>query len=334
MKYRTLGKTGVKVSEIGIGTWQLGGSDWGDISEKEGLSILHKSVEMGVNFIDTADVYGMGRSERIIGKFLKETKETVYVATKLGRRQWIENNLSWPTKYTIEMVKRDIEDSLRNLGVDSIFLQQWHCIPTEMLKSGDVFELLEEFKKKGLIQHWGCSIESIEEGLTCMEHPDCETLQVIFNIFRQKVATELLPVAKKKNVGILTRVPLASGLLTGKFKKGHRFPEKDHRNYNADGAVFNIGETFAGVPFDRGVQLAEKIKEILKPSDEITMAQLALRWILDHNEVSTVIPGATRVSQAINNAMASSLPNLSRDAHEKLRKLYKEEIEPCIRGKY
>lgn len=333
MKYRTLGKTGIKVSEIGLGTWQLGGSDWGNVSEKDALAILHKSVEMGVNFIDTADVYGMGRSERLIGKFLKETKEKVYVATKLGRREWIENK-GWPTKYTIEMVRKDIEDSLRNLGVDSIFLQQWHCIPTEMLKSGEAFDLLENFKKKGLIQHWGCSIESIEEGFICMKHPGCETLQVIFNIFRQKVATDLLPAAKQKNVGILARVPLASGLLTGKFKKGHKFPENDHRNYNADGSAFNVGETFAGLPFEKGVELAEKIKDILKPSGNISMAQLALRWILDHDEVSTVIPGATKIEQAISNANASSLPRLGDELHKQLQHLYKTEIEPFIRGKY
>jgi aryl-alcohol dehydrogenase-like predicted oxidoreductase len=333
MKYRVLGKTGVKVSEVGVGTWQLGGSDWGNISETDALKILHKSVELGVNFIDTADVYGMGRSEKIIGKFLKETKQVVYVATKLGRREWIENR-GWPAKFTIEMVKRDIEDSLRNLGVDSLFLEQWHCIPTEMLKSGEAFELLETFKKKGMIQHWGCSVESIEEALICMQHPGCETLQVIYNIFRQKVTKELLPIAKEKNVGILARVPLASGLLTGKFKKGHKFPESDHRNYNADGTAFNVGETFAGVPFDKGVEIAEKIKSILNPSGEITMAQLALRWILDHNEISTVIPGATKVEQAISNAMASSLPPLEPKIHEKLEQLYKTEIEPLIRGKY
>jgi len=333
MKYRVLGKTGVKVSEVGVGTWQLGGSDWGNISETDALKILHKSVELGVNFIDTADVYGMGRSEKIIGKFLKETKQVVYVATKLGRREWIENR-GWPAKFTIEMVKRDIEDSLRNLGVDSLFLEQWHCIPTEMLKSGEAFELLETFKKKGMIQHWGCSVESIEEALICIQHPGCETLQVIYNIFRQKVTKELLPIAKEKNVGILARVPLASGLLTGKFKKGHKFPESDHRNYNADGTAFNVGETFAGVPFDKGVEIAEKIKSILNPSGEITMAQLALRWILDHNEISTVIPGATKVEQAISNAMASSLPPLEPKIHEKLEQLYKTEIEPLIRGKY
>jgi len=333
MKYRVLGKTGVKVSEVGLGTWQLGGSDWGNISETDALKILHKSVELGVNFIDTADVYGMGRSEKIIGKFLKETKQVVYIATKLGRREWIENR-GWPAKFTIEMVKRDIEDSLRNLGVDSLFLEQWHCIPTEMLKSGEAFELLETFKKKGMIQHWGCSVESIEEALICMQHPGCETLQVIYNIFRQKVTKELLPIAKEKNVGILARVPLASGLLTGKFKKGHKFPESDHRNYNADGTAFNVGETFAGVPFDKGVEIAEKIKSILNPSGEITMAQLALRWILDHNEISTVIPGATKVEQAISNAMASSLPPLEPKIHEKLEQLYKTEIEPLIRGKY
>ncbi|MCM8758762.1 MAG: aldo/keto reductase [Candidatus Omnitrophica bacterium] len=333
MKYRILGRTGVKVSEIGLGTWQLGGTDWGNVDEKDALMILHKSVEMGVNFIDTADVYGMGRSERLIGKFLKETKEKVYIATKLGRREWIENN-GWPAKYTIEMVKRDIEDSLRNLGVDCLFLEQWHCIPTEMLKSGEAFELVENFKKKGLLQHWGCSIESIEEGLICMEHPGCETLQVIFNIFRQKVSTDLLPIAKQKNVGIIARVPLASGLLAGKFKKGHKFSEKDHRNYNADGTAFNVGETFAGVPFEKGVELAEKIKEILNPTDDISMAQLALRWILDHDAVSTVIPGATKIEQATSNANASLLSPLSTDVFEKLRDLYKKEIEQFIRGKY
>jgi aryl-alcohol dehydrogenase-like predicted oxidoreductase len=167
-----------------------------------------------------------------------------------------------------------------------------------------------------------------------MQHPGCETLQVIYNIFRQKVTKELLPIAKEKNVGILARVPLASGLLTGKFKKGHKFPESDHRNYNADGTAFNVGETFAGVPFDKGVEIAEKIKSILNPSGEITMAQLALRWILDHNEISTVIPGATKVEQAISNAMASSLPPLEPKIHEKLEQLYKTEIEPLIRGKY
>ncbi len=333
MRYRMLGKTGIKVSEIGLGTWQLGGSDWGSVSEKDAFAILHKSVESGVNFIDTADVYGMGRSEKLIGKFLKETKQVVYVATKLGRREWIENK-GWPAKYTEEMVRKDIEDSLRNLGIDSIFLQQWHCIPTEMLKSGEPFEILEKFKKKGLIQHWGCSIESVEEGLICMEHPGCETLQVIFNIFRQKVATHLLPVAKEKNVGIIARVPLASGLLSGKFKKGHKFSESDHRNYNADGQAFNAGETFAGLPYEKGVELADKIKTILKPTERISMAQLALRWILDHDGVSTVIPGATKVEQALSNAASSSLDSIADDVHQELRQLYKNEIEPYIRGKY
>lgn len=333
MKYRILGKTGVNVSEIGLGTWQLGGTDWGSLDEKEALAILYKSVEMGVNFIDTADVYGMGRSERLIGKLLKDIKGKIYVATKLGRREWIENK-GWPAKYTIEMVKKDIEDSLKNLCVDSLFLEQWHCIPTDMLKSGEAFELLESFKKKGLIQHWGCSIESIEEGLICMNHPGCETLQVIFNIFRQKVVRQLLPVAKQKNVGILARVPLASGLLTGKFTANHKFPANDHRNYNADGTAFNVGETFAGVPFEKGVELAEKIRQILKPTENTPMAQIALRWILDHDSVSTVIPGATKIEQAISNVTASSLPSLSSDIHKKLKELYKTEIEPFIRGKY
>lgn len=334
MKQRTLGKTGVKVSEVGLGTWQLGGGDWGAITEKEALSILHKAVDTGVNLLDTADVYGLGVSERFIGKFLKEVKGTVHVATKLCRVNWVKANFTWPGVYTLAMAREATQQSLKNLGVDSLFLQQWHCPPTAWLRSGEIFEHMEALKKEGLIQNWGCSVESVEEGLLAMTHPGCASLQVIYNIFRQKVTSDLLPVAKRCNVGILARVPLASGLLTGRFQHGHKFPEKDHRNFNADGKAFNVGETFAGLPFEKGVELAEKIKAILKPSDSVPMAQLALRWLLDHAEVSTVIPGATKLSQAESNAAASALAPLSPAVHQALQELYAREIAAAIRGPY
>ena len=332
MQYRTLGKTGVDISEVGLGTWQLGSADWGDVDPADALAILHRSADLGVNFFDTADVYGMGVSERTIGRFLRETKHTVYVATKLGRRGDGDNG--GPVNYTLDGMRRFTQDSLEHLGVDSIFLQQLHCIPTEQLERGDVFDHLETLKAEGLIQHWGVSVETVAEGLTCIEHDGCASLQVIYNIFRQKLTDELLPQAKAKNVGILARVPLASGLLAGKFKAGHQFGESDHRHYNANGEAFNVGETFAGVPFDDGVKFADDIRDILGVDAGTPMAQAALRWILDHDEVTTVIPGATKLSQAVSNAQASAMPSLSADVHEKLRNYYSDHIAGAIRGAY
>jgi aryl-alcohol dehydrogenase-like predicted oxidoreductase len=333
MKYRVLGKTNARVSEVGLGTWQLGGAGWGDaISDDDALRIMHRSVELGVNLFDTADVYGDGRSERLIGRFLKESKAEVYVSTKLGRRVWASGG--WPETFTLEMARKHTQDSLKNLGVDSIFLQQWHCIPTEMLRSGEALQVLQQLQNEGLIQNWGCSVESVEEGLLCMEHPGCASLQVIFNIFRQKLTDELLPVAQRNNVGILARVPLASGLLSGRFKPGHKFNEADHRSFNADGQKFNVGETFAGVGFEKGVAFAQKVEGILKPTAQASMAQQALRWILDHDAVSSVIPGATKLSQAESNAKASELPSLPPEAHLALENLYAEEIAGAIRGAY
>lgn len=334
MKLRTLGKTGVKVSEVGIGTWQLGGGDWGAMTEKDALTILNKAADTGVNFIDTADVYGLGVSEKFVGAFLKERKGQFHVATKLCRVDWVKANFKWPSKYTLEMARTATQQSLKNLGVDSIFLQQWHCPPTEWMRTGEIFEHMEQLKKEGLIQNWGCSVESVEEGLLAMTHPGCACLQVIYNIFRQKITTDLLPVAKRCNVGILARVPLASGLLTGRFQSGHKFPETDHRNFNADGKAFNVGETFAGLPFEKGVEAAEKIKAILKPTDKAPMAQQSLRWLLDHDAVSAVIPGASKISQAESNAAASDLPRLNPAEHKALNELYVKEIAPFIRGPY
>jgi aryl-alcohol dehydrogenase-like predicted oxidoreductase len=332
MKSRVLGKTNVKISEIGLGTWQLGNADWGVLSDQDALAILHRAADRGVTLFDTADVYGLGISERIIGKFLKETRQPVRVATKLGRVFWVKQG--WPKQFTLKIARAATQQSLKNLGVDAIFLQQWHCIPTPMLRSGEALDHLETLRQEGLIQHWGASVESIEEALLCMTHPGCAALQVIYNIFRQKLTDQLLPVAKRCNVGILARVPLASGLLTGKFKHGQKFPEKDHRNYNRDGKAFNVGETFAGVPFEKGVEFADKIKAILKPSAQVPMAQLALRWLLDQDAVSCVIPGATRPDHVDSNVAAARLKPLSAAQHAALRALYDKEIAATIRGPY
>lgn len=332
MKYRVFGKTGVRVSEVGLGTWQLGGADWGAIDEREALAILGRAVERGVNLIDTADVYGLGVSEKLIGRFLRETRAKVHVATKLGRVQWVRHG--WPERFTLRLAREATERSLRNLGVEAIFLQQWHCIPTPMLRDGEAFEHLEALKKEGLIRHWGCSVETVEEGLLCMTHPGCASLQVIYNLFRQKLTDELLPVAKRCNVGVLARVPLASGLLSGAFRRGHRFAAKDHRSYNAEGKAFNVGETFAGVPFERGVALAGGMKRILAPGPRASMAQLALRWILDHDAVSAVIPGATKLAQVESNAAVSDLAPLGTARHRALRDYYERKVAAAIRGPY
>jgi len=333
MKKRTLGKTGVEISEVGLGTWQLGSADWGVVDENDALAILRTAVETGVNLLDTADVYGLGVSEQVIGKFLKDTQETVHVATKLGRVYCVETG-GWPEKFTLDMARKATQQSIKNLGVDSIFLQQWHCVPTEMMRDGHVFDILETIKKEGLIQHWGCSVETVEEAHICMAHPGCASLQVIYNIFRQRLTDEVLPMAKQNNVGILARVPLASGLLSGKFKKDHKFDESDHRNYNQGGKAFNAGETFAGVPFDTGVECVEEIRQILSGIDGASLAQLALRWILDHDGVSTVIPGATKLDHARSNSGASDLAPLGDDIHQKLQALYDEKVAGCIMGAY
>ena len=227
-------------------------------------------------------MYGRGVSERTIGKFLKETGEKVHVATKLGRKLWVDR-LKWPQRITLDMARQATEQSLRNLGVDAIFLQQWHCLPTDEYRRGEVFEHLETLKREGLIQHWGCSVESVEEARLCMAHPGCATLQVIYNIFRQKLTDELLPLAKQHEVGILARVPLASGLLTGRFRPGHQFPPDGSSPLQRRRPGVQRRRNFAGVPFERGVEFAEKISAILKPASGETMAQLALRWILDHD---------------------------------------------------
>ena len=327
MNYRSFKQ--YKVSEIGLGTWQLGSADWGVVNDDEAFAILQAYVDAGGNFIDTADVYGMGISERIIGRFLKTVSKEIFVATKLGRRQDGANG--WPQNFTYDGMKSNIESSLKNLDVSKLFLEQLHCIPTDELRSGKVFDNFRKLKDEGLIENWGASVETSEEALICLEQEGLASLQIIFNLFRQHVADEVFVKAKEKGVAIIVRVPLASGLLTGKFNEQTKFAEKDHRNYNANGQAFNAGETFSGIEFNEGVKLSREIASLL-PDER--MAQWSLRWILDHPEVTTVIPGATKIAQVKSNVAASDLQPLSGEAHYKLRALYDEKIKSTIRGHY
>jgi len=327
MNTRTFGKTGVRVSEMGLGCWQLGGTDWGNLEDRTALDILSAAAEAGVNFFDTADVYGNGRSETLIGRFLEERQPKIFVATKLGRTASL-----YPDKYTEAGVRAATEASLKRLGVAALDLTQLHCIPLKELRRGEVFEWLRRLQREGKIRHFGASVESMEEALLCLEQPDLASLQIIFNIFRQKPIAALFPKAKEKGVAIIVRLPLASALLSGKLTKQSRFPQNDHRNYNRDGQLFNVGETFAGLPYDKGVELTDALKPLV-PSG-LTMAQMAQRWILDHDAVSVVIPGASRPDQAKANAGVSDLAPLQPKLHETLQHFYEREVAAHVRGPY
>lgn len=327
MKQRTFGATGRTVGEVGLGTWQLG-AGWGDVSDETALDTLRAAVEAGTTLFDTADVYGDGRSETLIGKFLRETRAPLYVATKLGRF----NPPGWPENFTRAAIRAHTEASLRRLGVEAIDLTQLHCIPFDVLKRGEVFEHLRELKREGKIRDFGVSVESMDEALHCVQQDGVAALQIIFNLFRQKPAHVLFAEARKRNVGLLVRLPLASGLLGGKMAKTTRFAENDHRSFNRDGQAFNVGETFAGLPFETGVDLADALKPMVPAG--LTLAEMALRWCLDFEAVGAIIPGAKNPEQARANARASSAPPLSKDLHAQLATFYAREVAPHIRGPY
>jgi len=327
MKKRTFGKSGEEVSEIGLGCWQLGGADWGDISKQSALDILNAAADTGVTFLDAADVYGSGRSESVINTFLRQRPEKFFVATKFGRTDDL-----YPDKYTEAGVRAATEASLRRLGVEAIDLTQLHCIPLAELRKGEIFGWLQKLQQEGKIRHFGASVETTEEALVCLEHEGLASLQIIFNIFRQSPIMELFPAVKSKGVAIIVRLPLASGLLTGKFTKDTIFGEKDHRNFNRDGQFFSVGETFAGLPFDKGVELATEMKDFVPES--LTMVQMAQRWILDHDEVTVVIPGASTPEQASVNSSVSELPELPAQLHARLAFYYRTQVAPHIRCEY
>lgn len=316
------------VGEIGLGCWQFGG-DWGNVSEDDALATLKAAYESGVTFYDTADVYGGGRSESIIGRWLRDTKPAdVFVATKLGRR----GDPGWPNNFTREAIRAHTEDSLRRLGVEALDLTQLHCIPTEALEQGDVFDHLRELQSEGKIRRFGASVESMDQAQICLAQPGLASLQIIFNIFRQKPIDTLFDDAKAKGVALIVRLPLASGLLTGKYRLDTTFAPQDHRTYNRDGQAFNVGETFAGLPFEKGVALADALKPLVPPG--LTETEMALRWCLDFDAVSVLIPGAKDPAQARANAVVAGLPPLSADLHARLRRFYTDEVAQSIRGPY
>ncbi len=327
MKKRKLGNKGFEISEVGLGCWQIGG-DWGKgITKEKAFEILTAAVDSGITFFDTADVYGDGKSEELIGEFLKNTGVKIKVATKFGRRAEV-----FPDKYTETALRSCVESSLKRLQVTCIDLLQLHCIPTEVLRKGKIFDWLRTLQAEGKITHFGASVESEEEGLLCLEQEGIQSLQVIYNIFRQKLAKELLPKANEKGVGIIVRLPLASGLLTGKFSNETKFEESDHRNFNRDGQFFNVGETFAGLPFEKGVELSNELKQFC-PAD-LSMVEMSLRWLLDHNAITTIIPGASSPQQVFNNAKASELGTLSKQLKSDLSEYYNNNIHDYIRGVY
>src|ERR1700730_18572499 len=327
MQYRKLGKTNFKVSEVSLGAWQIGGS-WGDVSDEDAERVVHAAIDNGTNFIDTADVYGDGRSERFIAKVLSETKEQVFVATKAGRRL---------QPHTVDGYNRAnltafVERSLKNLRRETLDLVQLHCPPTGVYYQPEVFAALDELKQEGKSLYYGVSVEKVEEALKAIEYPGLATVQIIFNIFRQRPAGLFFPVAKQRDIGILVRLPLSSGLLSGKINRQTTFSPEDHRNFNRNGEQFDRGETFSGVDFDVALDAVDQVRKLLP--EGVTMPNFALRWILDYDAVGCVIPGARNEEQIKQNVAASTLPSLTSAQKEALAGLYDSRIRPLVHQRW
>lgn len=318
----------MEVSEVSFGTWAIG-SQWGKTDDSESLAALEKALELGVNFFDTADVYGMGKSEQLLSELKKRHKDSFYIATKAGRK--LDPHVA--EAYTIENIRGFVEESLKNLNTERIDLLQLHCPPTDVYYNPKLFEGLDKMVEEGKLRNYGVSVEKVEEALKAIEYPGVKTVQIIFNMFRQRPADLFFSEAMKKEIGIIVRVPLASGLLTGKMSKDSSFPRDDHRNFNRNGESFDKGETFAGVNFEKGLQAVEELKNVcldkLCPED-MTLAQFALRWILMFDAVSCTIPGAKRPSQVEENVEAAEFPPLYTKTMDKVKQIYNEYIRPDV----
>jgi aryl-alcohol dehydrogenase-like predicted oxidoreductase len=324
MKKRILGKTGFEISEISLGTWQVGGK-WGDdFSHSNADKILNTAIDNGVNFIDTADVYGDGESEKAVGRFVKQRKERIYVASKCGRKL----NPHTDKSYTTAALRKFVDDSLKNMGLETLDLIQLHCPPSETYNRPEIFDLFNTLKKEGKILNLGVSVETVEEALKAIEYDNVTTIQIIFNMFRMRPSEKFFSEAAKKNVGIIVRVPLASGLLSGKFSANTQFGKDDHRTFNRNGEAFDKGETFSGIDYMKGIAAVEEIKKLF--SQDADLAALALRWVLMFKEVSCVIPGASRPEQVVPNLLASQLPDLSIDQMKGVEEIYKQMIWPDL----
>jgi len=327
MHYRKLGKTNFSVSEVSLGSWQIGGG-WGDVSDASAEQVLHAAIERGINFIDTADVYGDGRSERFIAKVLGETRAYVIVGTKVGRR--LQPHVA--EGYNRENLTAFVERSLKNLQRETVDLVQLHCPPTEVYYRPEVFAVLDDLKKVGKIRNYGVSVEKVEEAIKATEFPGVATVQIIFNIFRQRPKDLFFALAQQRDVGILVRLPLSSGLLSGKITRETAFAPDDHRNFNRNGEQFDRGETFSGVDFDVALDAIEEIRRLVPQG--VTMANFALRWILDHEAVSCVIPGARNEQQVVQNVSASDLPSLTPDQEKALAALYHDKISALVHQRW
>jgi aryl-alcohol dehydrogenase-like predicted oxidoreductase len=326
MRTKRFGADGPPVSEVGMGCWQLAG-DFGAMTDEQAGVTLRAAVEAGITFFDTADVYGGGRSEALIGRFLRDNHTPLFVATKFGR-----GAVPGASGLSERFVRGATEASLQRLGVDALDLTQVHSLPADVLRNPDLWGWLGRLRDEGKIRRFGASVETVDEALLCLEQPGLASLQIIFNVFRQKPIAALHERARKQGVAIIVRLPLASGLLAGKYQKSTRFEEGDHRNYNRDGKYFNVGETFAGLPFETGVELADGLKP-LAPAG-MTLAQMALRFCLDFDAVTTIIPGAKSPDQVHANAAASALPPLGAELHQQLADYYAKRVAPHIRGAY
>jgi aryl-alcohol dehydrogenase-like predicted oxidoreductase len=327
MNYRKLGSIGWDISEISFGAWAIGGS-WGTQSDDESLAALRRAVELGVNFIDTADVYGDGRSERLIAQLKRERKEQIYVATKAGRR------LSPHTAdgYNEQNLTQFIERSLKNLATNCLDLVQLHCPPTDVFYRPEVFDVLDRLKAAGKIRHYGVSVEKVEEALKAIEFPGVQSVQIIFNMFRHRPAELFFAEAKRRKVGIIVRVPLASGLLTGKLSRESKFELDDHRQFNRHGEMFDRGETFSGVDYDIGLEAVKQLREVLPGAP--SLAQWALLWILMFDAVSCIIPGARRPGQVEENVAASAIPALSESQMTAVRQVYEKLIRQQVHHRW
>jgi len=323
MEYRELGRTGWKVSTISLGAWAIGGA-WGTVDDKESIAALHRALDLGVNFFDTADVYGDGRSERLLAQLRRERSEPFYVATKAGRRL----NPHLASGYHRQNLTAFVERSLQNLGTDALDLVQLHCPPTPVYYMPEVFAVLDDLVKAGKVRHYGVSVEKVEEALKAIEYPAVQSVQIIFNMFRQRPSELFFAQAQRRRVGILARVPLASGMLTGKFTRSSTFSAEDHRAFNRHGEAFDRGETFSGIDYQTGLRAVEALRPLVP--EGATLAQMALRWILMFSAVTCAIPGAKRPEQVQDNVTAAELPALSAETMARIQALYDGEVRPLV----
>ena len=328
MEYRTLGRTGWNISVIGFGAWGIGGGDWGNTDDKTSLAALHRAIDLGVNFIDTADVYGDGHSERLSAEVRKARSEQLIIATKAGRRL----NPHTASGYNRQNLTSFVERSLQNLQTETLDLLQLHSPPSEVYHMPEVFAILDDLAQQGKIRFYGVSVERVDEALKAITYPNVQSIQIIFNMFRFKPSEQFFAAAREHRVGILARVPLASGLLTGKFNSQTQFAANDHRMYNRHGEAFDQGETFSGVDYETGLQAVEALRPLVPPG--ATMAQLALRWILMFPEVTSTIPGAKSPEQAENNVKAAELPPLSDETMQRVREVYDTYIRSQVQDRW